>query len=246
MSNQKPQDKAPEKQTKQTIDVIEIVTKPYDFPDRKPLERAVTQITAGGSVDPKDHQAIVENEELAVEYVAELLEAGRAVGEDVWTILLSSPRNALDFARACRARDVEIRQDIIEKIKSGKCSNSSWESHEKMRLNPEKILREWMRRTGLKRRIWIDGEIGRQGVQMVMHPAGRLAFFCFADGVVPGLGLTEAGEIYEIDDDDGDNILGHFLGTCSDAEGFDKVIRKDRGDWGDELPPLKPKTGRQG
>lgn len=237
-------DKTQIKGIKKTAEVVEIVTQPYDFPDRRPLEKALAQISSGSRMDPKDHQAILKNEELSVEYAAELLEAGKPIGEDLWAVLLSSSRNSLDFARACRARDVEVRGDIIEKIKTNKCHKASWEVHEKMRVNPEKVLRDWMNRTGLKRRIWIDGEIGRQGVQIIMHLGGRLAYFSVADDVEPGLGLSEAGEIYEILDDDGDNILGNLLGTCSDAEGFDTVVRKEGG-WGDDLPPLRPKAANQ-
>ena len=217
--------------------ILHIETKPYKFPDRKPLERALGRILAGQPVDSIDHKAIVSNEELAVEYAAELLDAGRPLGEDVQAVLLSSPINALDFAKGCRARGLPVAPEFIETIRSGKFEKNSWELYENMKLNPEKVLREWMKATGLKRPIWVDGEIGRQGVQMlVMWEQERLAYFAVEDNLVPQIGLTENGEIYEVDDYDGDDVLGSFYGSCQDAAGFDKVLR-EKG-W-NELPPFR-------
>ena len=216
--------------------ILHIETEPYEFPDRKPLERALGKILAGQPVDSIDHKTIVSNEELAVEYAAELLDAGKPLGEDVRAVLLSSPRNALDFAKGCRARGLAVAPEFIEKIRSGKFQKNSWELYENMKLNPEKVLREWMKATGLKRPIWVDGEIGRQGVQMIILMGQRLAYFAVEDNVVPQIGLTENGEIYEIDDYDGDDVLGSFYGSCQDAAGFDKVLR-EKG-W-NELPPFR-------
>ena len=216
--------------------ILHIETKPYKFPDRKPLERALGRILAGQPVDSIDHNAIVSNEELAVEYAAELLDAGRPLGEDVRAVLLSSPRNALDFAKGCRARGLLVATEFIEKIQTGKCEKYSWERYEKMKLNPEKVLREWMKGTGLKRPIWVDGEIGRQGAQMIMMEQ-RLAYFSTEDNFEPLIGLSENGEIFEISEYEGDTELGTSYATfCHDAASFDEVLRNEG--W-NELPPFR-------
>jgi len=217
--------------------ILHIETKPYKFPDRKPLERALGRILAGQPVDSIDHKAIVSNEELAVEYAAELLDAGRPLGEDVRAVLLSSPINALDFAKGCRARGLPVAPEFIETIRSGKFEKNSWELYENMKLNPEKVLREWMKATGLKRPIWVDGEIGRQGVQMfMMWEQERLAYFSTEDNLQPLIGLSENGEIFEISESEGDTELGSSYDFCQDAASFDKVLRENG--W-NKLPPFR-------
>jgi hypothetical protein len=91
---------------------------------------------------------------------------------------------------------------------------------------PEEVLKEWLAGVGLKAKVFIDGQIGDQPVQHRIYMARKLAFCEFSGEHDYQIALTEDGEVFKLEDDNGLPEICGLVGEAKTAEQLDVALRK--------------------
>ena len=95
-------------------------------------------------------------------------------------------------------------------------------------IDPEKVLREWLAGVGLKAEVFMDGQVGDQPVQhrIYWNPDRKLAFCSFSGEHDYQIGLSEDGEVFELEDIDGLPEVCGLAGQAKTAEELDSALRQ--------------------
>ena len=111
-------------------------------------------------------------------------------------------------------------------------------------IDPEKVLREWLAGVGLKAEVFMDGQVGDQPVQhrIYWNPDRKLAFCSFSGEHDYQIGLSEDGEVFELEDIDGLPEVCDLVGQAKTAEQLDAALREKLMTSERQIPPWRLKT----